>query len=189
MKTKFTNYINNSRKGKEAHDLELESMRDPFLEEAIEGYDSVSGNHLRNLQTMQRFVESKTSKKKDFLPWKILAACVVLGVVIGGGYFAMLQEQTETEQYAAKEAESQEAIDLYVSEAYAEKKKEEMEQLGTSAQVFSPMIASNIVNLEDFLAPDKDMEIYLPQIYLEKKKSKKAIPKATNISNLNEMFK
>jgi len=34
-------YIQGKRKGKEAHRIEKEAMRDPFLADALEGYDEV----------------------------------------------------------------------------------------------------------------------------------------------------
>ena len=35
---KLSDYIRGFRKGKEAHRLEIEAMRDPFLADALEGY-------------------------------------------------------------------------------------------------------------------------------------------------------
>ena len=42
---KLLDYIRGLRKGKEAHRLERESMRDPFLADAMDGYSQVEGNH------------------------------------------------------------------------------------------------------------------------------------------------
>ena len=38
---KLLDYIRGARKGKEAHRLEKEAMRDPFLADALEGYSRV----------------------------------------------------------------------------------------------------------------------------------------------------
>ena len=47
-------YIGGNRKGHEAHDLERESMQDPFLTDAIDGYDEVQepdlSSHLRRME-------------------------------------------------------------------------------------------------------------------------------------------
>ncbi|MCS2406366.1 hypothetical protein NXY31_18955 [Bacteroides salyersiae] len=40
---KLLDYIRGTRKGKEAHRLQKEAMRDPFLADAMDGYDSVGG--------------------------------------------------------------------------------------------------------------------------------------------------
>ena len=42
---KLLDYIRGLRKGKEAHRLERESMQDPFLADAMDGYSQVEGNH------------------------------------------------------------------------------------------------------------------------------------------------
>ena len=42
---KLLDYIRGLRKGKEAHRLEKESMKDPFLADAMDGYGQVEGNH------------------------------------------------------------------------------------------------------------------------------------------------
>lgn len=41
---KLLDYIRGTRKGKEAHRLQKEAMRDPFLADAMDGYDSVGEN-------------------------------------------------------------------------------------------------------------------------------------------------
>ena len=41
---KLLDYIRGLRKGKEAHRLEKESMKDPFLADAMDGYGQVEGN-------------------------------------------------------------------------------------------------------------------------------------------------
>ena len=40
---KLLDYIRGLRKGKEAHRLEKESMKDPFLADAMDGYHQVEG--------------------------------------------------------------------------------------------------------------------------------------------------
>ena len=40
---RLSDYIQGLRKGKEAHRLEKESMKDPFLADAIDGYNQVEG--------------------------------------------------------------------------------------------------------------------------------------------------
>lgn len=42
---KLLDYIRGLRKGKEAHRLEKESMKDPFLADAMDGYHQVEGDH------------------------------------------------------------------------------------------------------------------------------------------------
>ena len=42
-------YIRGRRRGKAARDLEKEALNDPFLNDAIDGYDAVPGDHSRHL--------------------------------------------------------------------------------------------------------------------------------------------
>lgn len=43
-------YIQGSRKGKEAHRLEKEAMKDPFLSDALDGFQAVKGNHVESIE-------------------------------------------------------------------------------------------------------------------------------------------
>ena len=42
---KLLDYIRGIRKGKEAHRLQKEAMRDPFLADAMDGYDGMHKGH------------------------------------------------------------------------------------------------------------------------------------------------
>ena len=39
------NYIQGKRQGKNANQLEREALNDPFLQDAIDGFDSIQGEH------------------------------------------------------------------------------------------------------------------------------------------------
>ena len=47
---KLLDYIRGLRKGKEAHRLEKESMKDPFLADAMDGYHQVEGDHEQQIR-------------------------------------------------------------------------------------------------------------------------------------------
>ena len=51
---KLTDYIFGSRRGREANRLEREAMADPFLADAVEGYDSVYGGHSDKLAELEQ---------------------------------------------------------------------------------------------------------------------------------------
>ena len=62
-------YISN-RDGEEANRLERQSMNDPFLRDAIDGFDSVEGNHLSAIRKLEERIEGKKEKKSIKLsPW------------------------------------------------------------------------------------------------------------------------
>lgn len=51
---KLSDYIRGFRKGKEAHRLEKEAMRDPFLADALEGYSRVESGADEQIELLRR---------------------------------------------------------------------------------------------------------------------------------------
>ena len=49
---RLSDYIQGLRKGKEAHRLEKESMKDPFLADAIDGYKSLPVLQRKEIPTL-----------------------------------------------------------------------------------------------------------------------------------------
>ena len=62
---KLLDYIRGLRKGKEAHRLEKESMKDPFLADAMDGYGQVEGNHEQRIGQLRMQVSARATKKKE----------------------------------------------------------------------------------------------------------------------------
>ena len=79
-------YIQGSRKGKEAHRLEKEAMRDPFLSDALDGYQTVEGNHVESIEATRRRISRRTRSQRDLIAkWSIAASLLIcLGF---GSYF------------------------------------------------------------------------------------------------------
>lgn len=79
-------YIQGSRKGKEAHRLEKEAMKDPFLADALDGFQTVEGNHVENIEAMRRRISRRTRSQRDQIAkWSIAASLLIcLGF---GSYF------------------------------------------------------------------------------------------------------
>ena len=84
-------YINGLRHGKDAHLLERESMRDPFLYDAIDGFDSVEGNHVERIENMQRRILHKNSINRRYTYLSIAASLIILFSI--GGYFIFNDRQ------------------------------------------------------------------------------------------------
>lgn len=83
---KLTDYIFGSRRGREANRIEREAMADPFLADAIEGYDTVYGAHADRLAELRQRVEEQASRPRRhpgrgrrmrLLAWSAAAAVVV----------------------------------------------------------------------------------------------------------------
>lgn len=101
---KLLDYIQGLRKGKEAHRLEKESMKDPFLADAMDGYHQVEGNHAEQIRKLQMKVSARAGKKKNLyaIGWSV-AACLIIGVGISC-YFLMMKNSIGGEEvFIAKE--------------------------------------------------------------------------------------
>ena len=103
---KLLDYIRGLRKGKEAHRLERESMQDPFLADAMDGYSQVEGNHEQRIEKLRMQVSAHSAKKKNTraITWSI-AACLAIGFGISS-YFLFLKKSMTDEVFIAKESVS-----------------------------------------------------------------------------------
>lgn len=82
-------YIHGSRKGKAAHDLELEAMRDPFMSDAIDGFDNVRDNHVKVIEKLQKQITTKSKPESNHLKaWSIAAAILI---TVGTGTFFLIK--------------------------------------------------------------------------------------------------
>ena len=103
---KLLDYIRGLRKGKEAHRLERESMQDPFLADAMDGYSQVEGNHEQRIEKLRMQVSAHSAKKKNTraITWSI-AACLAIGFGISS-YFLFLKKSMTDEVFIAEESVS-----------------------------------------------------------------------------------
>ena len=103
---KLLDYIRGLRKGKEAHQLEKESMQDPFLADAMDGYNQVEGNHEQRIEKLRMQVSAHSAKKKSTyaITWSI-AACLIIGFGISS-YFLFLKKSMTDEVFIAEESVS-----------------------------------------------------------------------------------
>lgn len=92
-------YIQGIRKGKAAHDLEREAMQDPFLQDALDGYDVVPGDHTRTIKKLQNEILKKTEKKKIYIHYYYIAASLLIVFFIGA-YFFMYNSDKEKKAIA-----------------------------------------------------------------------------------------
>ncbi|MDR1585240.1 MAG: carboxypeptidase-like regulatory domain-containing protein [Prevotellaceae bacterium] len=94
---KILDYIKGNKKGKQAHDVEFEAMRDSFLADAIEGLESVKGEHSENISRLQERImqQSASTRKRSRYLWTSIAA-VFLMLVIGSVVFLFEYPREET---------------------------------------------------------------------------------------------
>lgn len=117
---KFLDYIKGKRKGKDAQQIEKESMRDPFLFDAIEGFDSVEGNHIANIERLRTRIRNKPKGGSDTVRrhplWQAAAACGIVIFAVGGYLFINHQQS----MLHAQESANSSIIDIYVPEVFYE---------------------------------------------------------------------
>ncbi|MDR0825033.1 MAG: hypothetical protein LBN74_08055 [Prevotella sp.] len=112
----FIDYIKGQRKGADAHRIEKDSMTDPFMYEAIEGFDSIDDNHTERIKDIQKRlnIKSKTIKRRQPI-WQSVAACAV--VVFGiAGY--MIIGYHDSNDLHAQDMVGNTIINIYVPEEY-----------------------------------------------------------------------
>lgn len=77
------NYIGGRKRGKDARDIERQSMKDDFLREALEGYEEVQGDPNKDIKKLERKILEITFPRKNRFPIYAVAAGLVLLVSIG----------------------------------------------------------------------------------------------------------
>ncbi|GHT40666.1 hypothetical protein FACS189437_06580 [Bacteroidia bacterium] len=109
-------YIQGVRKGQEAHHLEREAMHNPFLADALEGYDKVKGNHVPQIKALQRKVSKKSHSKlnRHLYYWSMAASILILVSI--GSYFLFHQPDLHNEPVLAQQPAIME-MDLQDSQA------------------------------------------------------------------------
>lgn len=76
-------YIQGTRKGRDINYLEREAMRDPFLADALEGYDRVKGEHQEQINAMKMQITQQTRSKNNQLLYWGGAAAILLIIAVG----------------------------------------------------------------------------------------------------------
>lgn len=84
---KLRDYIQGKRRGKEANALERKSLNDSFLQDAIDGFDAVEGEHWPAIEALGKLVDERTGNKKTQRfgrrQWIAIAASFVLLIGMG----------------------------------------------------------------------------------------------------------
>jgi outer membrane biosynthesis protein TonB len=100
---KLFQYIQGNRKGKEINRLEKEAMKDPFLADALEGFDkATTDNHELRIEEMRAEILNKTKSGKNHIVRYLSLAASVLLIVGLGGYFLLNKDKFNTEENLAK---------------------------------------------------------------------------------------
>lgn len=100
---RLLDYIRGIRTGKEAHRLQKEAMRDPFLADAMDGYDCAGENQEQQIELLRRRIKAKATRRKNHaVAWSV-AASLLIGVCISS-YFLFQKNRLSVDVYMTLEA-------------------------------------------------------------------------------------
>lgn len=167
-------YIRDNRKGAEANRLEKESLKDPFLYDAIDGFDSIEDNHMARIEELRAKISipsqhnTKKINKFRFIPQIAVASVVIIACL--AGYF-LLNDNYKSEIYAHKDSQHSALINVYVPESFYEKNEilieEKNDLLIQSSEIINENVQISTENAslqkDDSVETDNDtIYIYIP---------------------------
>ena len=130
-------YIRGSRKGKEINRLEREAMEDPFLADALEGYDKIHGDHEARIKRIQDKISAQTRSSNNVFRYWAVAASILLIIGMGGGYF-LWNEFNQSKKMLVAESSSI-LLDKAGSENLEEKKAPDSSKMDYAPKIYAEM--------------------------------------------------
>ena len=159
---KLLDYIRGARKGKEAHRLEKEAMRDPFLADVLEGYSRVGNGADEQIEELRRRIRARAVRKRNHAVVWSIAASLLIGVCIGS-YFLFQEKPLSDEARMAME----QAVHPKPLSVYEEEKKDELAEvvIKDSAGPSKKLISEN--KKKKMLAPSSEVPQVMTQELME----------------------
>jgi hypothetical protein len=106
-------YIKGNRRGKEANRIERDAMTDAFLQEALDGYDSVISNHIQSLERLQQKVNERSMyRRRNHMAVYLSVAAVVI-VLLTVGTFFVYNNPFDNTQLISKNEQKPESVSTY----------------------------------------------------------------------------
>ena len=149
-------YIKGDRRGKRANRIERKAMSDPFLQEALDGFDAVAGDHVQVIERLEKkyahsAIESQRSRKL-IVYWSVAASVLLL---VGFSVFFFLEKPEKTMPVIAmlqpdeieNENEQEIANNSSVSEP-APKEESQKEMMAVAKTVTPAPTSRQTINLE-----------------------------------------
>ena len=79
-------YLNGELDAKGMHELERRALDDPFLKDALEGYEQTEGDQKSNLDELTTRLQQRTEKKQArIIPWRTVSVAASVLIAIGAG--------------------------------------------------------------------------------------------------------
>ena len=132
---RLKDYIQSNKRGKGANRLEREAMSDPFLQEALEGFDAVAGDHATIIDRLEKRFSSPAAalptKRRLYGYWSAAASILLL---IGFGAYFFVERTEHTMPVIAMEQfnDCEQAIPADASEPQMEPMEESQQEMTSS---------------------------------------------------------
>lgn len=154
----FLDYIKGLRKGSDAHRIEKESMTDPFMYEAIDGFDSIDDNHIERINDIHKRLNAKSKTIKKHQPiWQSIAACAIVVVAITG---YLVVGYHNTNDLHAQDMGANSIVNIYVPEEYYVENIVVIAKYNTeAAKTYKPNISKFKVDTKPGSSIEDDLEV------------------------------
>ena len=134
---RLKDYIRGKRRGKAANRLEREAMSDPFLHDALEGFDAVAGDHLSVIERLEtKYTHSAAVPRRNrtvYFYWS--AAASVLLLIGFSAYFFLESPEKTTSTIAMNQPDENLPVESMESQPeQTEKPQQEMPVVARMSQ-------------------------------------------------------
>ncbi len=108
-------YIKGKRKGQAANRLEREAMQDPFLHDALEGFDQIEGDHAADIEMLRKKLATKQNRERPPVlrffkkRWTVAASYAILLIGIGFLIALLYNNFPQEKNLAMRDAISEES--------------------------------------------------------------------------------
>jgi len=138
-------YLSGELDARAMHKLEMEALNDPFLMDALEGYENMGTSQQLNLADLTARLQQRTEEKKDrVIPWTVwpIAASVLIALSLGGLY---LNRSAKTELQSNNITENRNSTPPLVAATDTIKTGDTVKRANTNpvGTVQAPLIAVN----------------------------------------------
>jgi len=138
-------YLAGRLSGKQANRLERQAVDDPFLRDAIEGFEENTGAHEQNLQKLRQRLQSRTQKHSRRYYWQLQDVAILIVCLSAFGLlFSQIYQKKTPSYYADLTRTSVEEEIFFLPQ---EQQKEPTERL--PATPVAPMISDIIIIVDD----------------------------------------
>ncbi len=100
------------------HELERRALDDPFLADALEGYEKAGIQQQKNLDELSQRLQSRTEKKvRSIIPWAQLSIAASILIIVSIGVWLVLKNKTEKPNLVAATVKNEKPAQPTVSSA------------------------------------------------------------------------